>query len=222
MKNCILILFSVFLSLVFSACGGEEKQQEKTKLEKITENVIDYSPKTKFEKWEPKVRRSDGLGDFIVNLFQFIADSISYIVAAVIIFALVFIVVRLKPRFSMESVEEEKEAAEIDYNSIYNHNYRKEIDDLVTKHDYKGAIRLLYLCTLHSMNESGVVKWDEAKTPTEYYYELKRDNLKSCFFRVTSVFLNVVYGNSQADADLYAQVDADTRAIVKCLTPVIK
>ena len=162
------------------------------------------------------------LGDFIVNLFQFIADSISYIVAAVIIFALVFIVVRLKPRFSMESVEEEKEAAEIDYNSIYNHNYRKEIDDLVTKHDYKGAIRLLYLCTLHSMNESGVVKWDEAKTPTEYYYELKRDNLKSCFFRVTSVFLNVVYGNSQADADLYAQVDADTRAIVKCLTPVIK
>lgn len=227
MKKFVLLLITLCLSCVLFGCDGNSNTNDKpesTELERLMEKNVDYRPKDKFTKYYPKVRRSNGFADLILSLFQTIVNYGAYILAFFLVVGLIFLVYRLVPQIKGETADNDADADadSADSNTIFNHNYQKEIDVLVQNKNYKGAIRLLYLYTLYNLNNYNLVKWDVSKTPTEYYYELERPNLKSVFFHLTNVFLQVVYGNVEASAELFSQANEDARSIVKCITPVTK
>ncbi|MBR6043693.1 MAG: hypothetical protein IKP37_13800 [Paludibacteraceae bacterium] len=221
MKKVLLLLFAVCFSFLFCACGDEAEKTTKSEYEQILDTRIDYSPDGSFYQ-DTKQKEPSNFIETLGYYWTVFIRYAAYILVVFLLVVIVYVVVRQVSVSHNMKNEKNKEEVDINSNSIFKHNYKKEIDLLVSKQDYKGAIRLLYLYTLHSMNENNAVKWSESKTPVEYYYELNRPALKHVFFRVTSAFLGVVYGDTQADAELFSQVSEDAHAIVKCLTPVTK
>lgn len=223
MKKIVLLLITLCLSCALFGCDGGSNNSAGAKhdeLQKIMEKEFDYRPKEYFKQWTPKVKESNGFFDLLGNFFSFLASIIVYILIFLLIVGIVFLVYQATSQKKIETEAEEETGAES--NTIFNHDYQKEINELVQKQNYKGAIRLLYLFVLYHLNEGQLVKWDVSKTPTEYYYELEKPSLKSNFFRLTNAFLQVGYGNAEASAELFAQANEDARAIVKCVTPVTK
>lgn len=146
-----------------------------------------------------------------------------YVGIAIIVCFLLYIVLQYIPMGRSKGGVTSEDASEEDKtfasNSIYDHNFMKEISELARKGDYNGAIRLVYLYVLYGLNEGKAIDWVESKTPIEYYYELRRPKLKNAFFELTSTFLAVRYGNVEATSETFQRVNDLGMAIVKLVKP---
>ncbi|WP_455587301.1 DUF4129 domain-containing protein [Bacteroides sp.] len=103
----------------------------------------------------------------------------------------------------------------VEEDTIYGVDFQKEIDAAVSRHDYRGAVRLLYLQTLKQLSDAGQIEWQPYKTPTEYIYEIKADATKRPFRELTNRFLRVRYGNFEATGALFREMKALQEGIMK-------
>ena len=75
--------------------------------------------------------------------------------------------------------------------TIYGVDFALKIASSLSRHDYREAIRLLYLQTLKQLSDEKRIDWQLYKTPTQYIYEVRMP----AFQRLTHHFLRVRYGN---------------------------
>ena len=87
--------------------------------------------------------------------------------------------------------ERDEENEEDDIHAI---NFDYEMDEAVRNHDYTRIVRLVYLRTLHALDERKCIKWHISKTPSQYAAEV---NLPA-FDKMTNHFLYVRYGQFPA------------------------
>lgn len=90
--------------------------------------------------------------------------------------------------------------------TIYGVDFQAEINVALGKQNYKEAVRLLYLQTLKSLSDKEIIDWQFYKTPTQYTYEVKSDQLREPFRNLTNRFLRVRYGNFEASEALFNQM----------------
>ena len=83
--------------------------------------------------------------------------------------------------------------------TIYGVDFAKEIASALSRHDYREAVRLLYLQTLKQLSDEKRIDWQLYKTPTQYIYEVRMP----AFQRLTHHFLRVRYGNFEATEELF-------------------
>lgn len=102
----------------------------------------------------------------------------------------------------------------VEGDTIYGVDFQKEIDSAISRKDYREAVRLLYLQTLKYLSDTGKIDWQLYKTPTEYIYEMKSDALKTPFRELTNRFLRVRYGNFEATAALYQEMQVFQRELI--------
>jgi hypothetical protein len=87
-------------------------------------------------------------------------------------------------------------------------NFDAEIEKAVAAHNYRFAVRLLYLKCLKQLSDSGLIEWKLDKTNYAYISELKNDEQKTAFSSLTRKFEYVWYGEFLIDAGLYGDISS--------------
>jgi hypothetical protein len=101
-----------------------------------------------------------------------------------------------------------------DINTI---NFDAEIETAVGKHNYRFAVRLLYLKCLKQLSDSGLIEWKIDKTNYDYIHEIKDIDRKTLFSLLTRQFEYVWYGELRLNAAHYQQARAGQRAVTALL-----
>ena len=83
--------------------------------------------------------------------------------------------------------------------TIYGVDFALKIASSLSRHDYREAIRLLYLQTLKQLSDEKRIDWQLYKTPTQYIYEVRMP----AFQRLTHHFLRVRNENFEATEELF-------------------
>ncbi|OAQ41835.1 hypothetical protein A5893_01585 [Pedobacter psychrophilus] len=84
------------------------------------------------------------------------------------------------------------------YNKIENINelnFDEEIKKAISNANYRLALRLLYLKSLKELSGKNYIVWDASKTNSQYLRELKDQNMREQFGRLTLQFEFAWYGN---------------------------
>ena len=78
-------------------------------------------------------------------------------------------------------------------------NFSDRIGEAVENQNYRLAVRLLYLQTLKSLTDGGLINWQPDKTNRQYAYELTGNAKRLDFERLTTQFEYVWYGDFPVD-----------------------
>ena len=146
-----------------------------------------------------------------------VLDIVVPMIIVILIFILVFSLIRY---FSKERSSDELGGDELDMpisHTIYNHDFLSELEMLSKKGNFSEAVRVVYLAALHGLNEKQLVKWDDSKTPTDYYYEIANDKVRPVFFSLANIFLQARFDDVIADANML-QLAKDSHNEISRLT----
>lgn len=128
-------------------------------------------------------------------------------IAILILLLLLWFIYKKRPELFMRS-KRNKLAYTVHEDTIYGVDFGQEIDRSLAQSNYREAVRLLYLHTLKQLSDAGQIDWQLYKTPTEYIYELKPEPVRAPFRNLTHLFLRVRYGNFEATASLFEEMQA--------------
>lgn len=78
------------------------------------------------------------------------------------------------------------------------------IQQEVDKKNYKIAIRLLYLCTIHQLADTGNISWAKGLTNKDYAAQLAKTTLAAGFGKLTNAFEQIWYGDTEIDLALFS------------------
>ena len=84
---------------------------------------------------------------------------------------------------------------------------------LADSRDYRQAVRYLYLSTLLSLDERGLLRYDRSKTNREYLRSVHGSEFSAPLSRVIDVFDRVWYGFQPIDAETYARYAQTVRRL---------
>ena len=88
-------------------------------------------------------------------------------------------------------------------------SYAQLLEDALKTGNYILAIRIQYGYTLHLLDGKGMIHAD-AHCPNQfYYYELKEENVRERFGRLSRIFDCVCYGEFGVDKELYSQLEQE-------------
>lgn len=135
------------------------------------------------------------------------SEVILITIFVVIVVLLVWFIYKKRPELFMRSGKK-RIAYTIHEDTIYGVDFEAEITAALSRENYREAIRLLYLQTLKFMSDAGTIDWQLFKTPTQYIYEVKPEELRERFRRLTTHFLRVRYGNFEATRSLFDEMEA--------------
>lgn len=133
-----------------------------------------------------------------------------------ILLCLLWFLYRKRPELFLRAPKHSA-AYHIHEDTIYGISFDECIEASCQRGDYREAIRLLYLQTLKQLSDGGQLNWQPHKTPTEYFYEVKDEALRSFFRSITNNFLRVRYGNFEATLPLFDRMRSDQHALLQCL-----
>lgn len=78
-------------------------------------------------------------------------------------------------------------------------DYDQEISNQVGKHEYRLAIRLLFLKAIQKLRAKDYIWYSKEKTNIDYLHDLPLEQLKPLFLSVTSIFNHVWYGETEIE-----------------------
>jgi hypothetical protein len=87
-------------------------------------------------------------------------------------------------------------------------NFDAEIENAIAKHNYRFAVRLLYLRCLKRLSDSGLIEWQIDKTNSTYINELTNQDQREAFGMLTRQFEYVWYGEFLIDGQVYKNINS--------------
>ena len=90
---------------------------------------------------------------------------------------------------------------------IHGVDFDTEIERAVAQHNFRLAVRLLYLKCLKQLSDKDLIQWQPDKTNTAYISELNAPEQKRVFGLLTRQFEYVWYGNFAINKQAYADID---------------
>jgi hypothetical protein len=92
---------------------------------------------------------------------------------------------------------------------IFDIRYDHEVEKAERNGNYRAAVRLLFLKTLKSFTDHGIIHYQEGKTNFDYLVELHPTSYYEKFFRVTRAYEFTWYGKFHLEEPAYALVKKD-------------
>ncbi|AZQ43978.1 hypothetical protein [Nonlabens ponticola] len=146
---------------------------------------------------------------FGVELSPFWLKFLQYTVYVLFAALAIYLLVRLlgKEQASGLTIKAGKKKASIRAGEthIEEIDLNKLIADAVNGNDYRSAIRYQYLNVLKKLSAAGVIVWDYQKTNADYYREIKKQEVKDQFKRISYLYDHVWYGEFAVDRKVYDQ-----------------
>ena len=82
----------------------------------------------------------------------------------------------------------------IEDETIYGINFDNDIEKALLDHDFREAVRLIYMQTLRTLSDADIILWEPYKTPRQYMMEFHHDS----FNMLTREYVKIRYGNFTA------------------------
>lgn len=161
------------------------------------------------------------IDDFMEELFSGITSDVKYtlyvIGALLLLFFIIFLVVKLKPKLFRREEKSELDYKEVE-DTIYGIDFDSQISDAKNRKDWFEAVRLIYLDTLRFLSDNGKITWQPWKPPMQYTSEMPND----AFRDMTRQFVKVRYGNYEASEENVNDMEEWQRSLKSSLTPAEK
>ena len=175
------------------------------------EDVTDLSWWTRFWRW---------FWNWFFHLFQFkkggavlsvIWQILEILLIGAGLVALIFVILKSIGIDLLGIVKRKPTTVSIPYSEFFEDinviDFDAEIENAVSKHNYRFAVRLLYLKCLKQLSNSGLISWQIDKTNSAYINELTNDDQRNAFKTLTLQFEYVWYGEFMIDAPTYKNID---------------
>jgi hypothetical protein len=117
--------------------------------------------------------------------------------------SLIFVITRLLQSDIRGILYKAGEQAAGDFRELAENLHEMDLDGLIAaavqQKQYRVAIRLHYLKLLKQLADKGLIEWKIDKTNRDYINELRKDELRAPFARITSLFEYIWYGEFPVD-----------------------
>jgi hypothetical protein len=90
---------------------------------------------------------------------------------------------------------------------IHGIDFDAEVEKALAHHNYRLAVRLLYLKCLKQLSDKNLIQWEIDKTNAAYLYELKNNEQRQIFSVLTNRFEYVWYGNFPINKQAFTDID---------------
>jgi hypothetical protein len=149
---------------------------------------------------------SSVISDWLSETFNVLMDNdaVYYTLVGVGILLVGFlgwIVWKKNPKLFMR-VDDGTPDYDVEQDTIYGIDFDNEIRQALSQHDYRQAVRLVYLQTLKHLSDTGRIDWQPSKTPMQYMRQMG----DVAFRQLTNSFIRVRYGNYEATEELFSQM----------------
>lgn len=94
-------------------------------------------------------------------------------------------------------------------------DWEKAMEDAIAKKNFRLAVRLLYLQTLHILDQQQLIFYKQDKTNWDYVYQLKTTPYSERFTQLTKYFDYVWYGHFVIDEQGFKQLNETFRTFQK-------
>ena len=136
---------------------------------------------------------------------------LKYLFIAAGLAALVFLILKLSG-INMLHLFRKKPYSTLAYSesveNIHEIDFEGEIEKAIAVHNYRYAVRLLYLRSLKQLSDNGLINWQINKTNTNYVYELTNTEQREAFKRLTLQFEYVWYGDFLINGEIFKRINA--------------
>lgn len=172
------------------------------------EEAPDDSWWTRFWRWfwglfpdiKPTHGNTHGLMVFLKYLFIVLGlGAILFIILRLIGVDFMLLFRRKSTQAAMPYAETLENIHEIDFDT--------QLEQAVAQHNYRLAVRLLYLKSLKQLDDAGLIHWELHKTNSAYVAELADGSRRSEFSQLTRQFEYVWYGEFSIDAAIYQHIN---------------
>lgn len=215
----------LFFNLLFFVVASKGQTQDDTH-ERVSIRQFDKDALNAF-KADKDFRYGDLGGDiskswwesFWESFWDLFEDNISnassnsifkYVFIALGCVALIFLLLKLSGMDSAYLFSGRSKQIDLPFQenleNIHEISFDESIDKALQNHDYRLAVRLLYLKSLKRLNDTGRIIWKPEKTNSAYVDELKIASQKQKFRALTHRFEYVWYGSFPVDREAYARI----------------
>lgn len=143
-----------------------------------------------------------------VSLFM---TGLKYLFIISGIAAIAFIILRVMGVDMATLFRRKPKVAEMPYSEVFENiheiNFDTELENVLAQHNYRLAIRLLYLKSLKQLNDAGLINWQLNKTNSAYIAELQNAERRQEFSQLTRQFEYAWYGEFAIDAQVYQNIN---------------
>jgi len=135
---------------------------------------------------------------------------LEYLLLAVAIGFLVYFILRSAGIDPIRLWQSDAKKIDVPYSesleNIHEINFDAEVEKAISQHNYRLAVRLLYLKCLKQLNDSNLIRWQIDKTNSAYLFELTDTSQKQAFGTLTRQFEYVWYGNFSIDQHAFGNI----------------
>jgi hypothetical protein len=184
-----------------AAALNDYRQQHDFKYE--TNSIEGISPWDQFWKW---------FWYYLDNLLtgSVTGNIINLLLLILGVGALVFLILKLTGMDVMQIFTSKTSTLEIPYHesleNIHKISFEEEIEKAIANHNFRLAVRLLYLNCLKKLNDAGAIQWKADKTNLAYLHEIQNPEQQQNFGLLTRQFEYVWYGDFKVDQTHFQQI----------------
>ena len=144
---------------------------------------------------------------------------LKYLLIGLGLAAIIFIIFKLMGVDISGIFRKKAASASIGYSesleNIHEIDFDKELEIAIAQHNYRLAVRLLYLKCLKQLNDAGLIKWEINKTNSIYVQELAGSGKGDSFSSLTRQFEYIWYGEFLIDAQVFQTINTSFQEFKK-------
>lgn len=137
---------------------------------------------------------------------------LKYLFILVGVAAIVFVILKMAGIDALNIFRRKPLAASVPYSEsledIHEIDFDAEIEKAAGMHNYRLAVRLLYLKCLKELSDATLIKWQPEKTNSAYIEELNDPGQRSAFRLLTHQFEYIWYGEFAIDAPVFKDINS--------------
>lgn len=175
---------------------------------------IDTTPSwwDRFWRWFWDLFKPIKLGKHSMSPFlKVLLYILQYLILAAGLAAVVFLVLKLMGIDMLSIFRRKSMSANLPFTesleNIHDINFDDEIERAVSQHNYRLAVRMLYLKCLKQLSDAHLIKWQIDKTNSAYIDELTNTYQRQLFQSLTLQFEYVWYGEFAIDGQTFKNIN---------------
>jgi len=145
------------------------------------------------------------------RIIDIILTFLKYLVIILGISAIIFFILKMAGIDMFGLFRNKSKKADLPYSesleNIHEIDFDSEIEKAVNQHNYRLAVRLLYLKSLKQLSDASLIDWQPDKTNSAYIDELNNPEQQGTFRTLTHQFEYVWYGEFPIDGNVFDRIN---------------
>ncbi|MFI0430652.1 hypothetical protein [Mariniflexile sp. HMF6888] len=221
-----LVSFGLLLS--YGSCFSQDSIQRDSSNIKVTYFKDAIKERYKGDNFNYSINDTGGvnlLQRILQKFFGWLSDifgvdidfinykTLEYIVYGFLGVAVLYLIIKFLMQSPINSVfkTESQDIHDFQYveENIKDVNFDHLIETALKDNNYRLATRYLYLKSLKLLTNKNIIEWHYDKTNSDYINEIKDENTKSVFKRISYLYDYVWYGEFPIDEAIYSKNQSD-------------